>query len=408
MVISGYSAAAAYPGWVLVPLTNAPRDYAWGSRSLIAALEGRPPADEPEAEVWFGDHPSDPSEVADGSGRTLDAWIAEEGAAHGVTGRLPYLLKLLAASSVLSIQVHPSKGQAEEAFAREAALPADAVRNYADDNHKPEMIVALSDRFEALCGLRDLDETRRLLRALGEPAAPLLSRLTSAAGLAEAIGWLLSGEAQDVVDAVIAALADAQSTEFSAELANARRLAVWYPADPGVVVALLMNLVVLHRGESVFLRAGMLHAYVSGLGVELMAASDNVLRGGLTPKRIDVDELLRILDPTPGPVPVVLPVSAHNGTRGVDAFPADVPDFQLLRARVAGPADAVIRPAGPLIVLATAGAVTVEGAEGALELTPGRAAFVTPDEAEVRISGEGEAFVAQPGTTAAPAGRPAV
>ncbi|MER7796916.1 mannose-6-phosphate isomerase, class I [Microbacterium sp. NPDC096154] len=382
---------------MLVPLTNAPRGYAWGSRSLIAALEGRPPSAEPEAELWFGDHPSDPSEVGDGSGRTLDRWIAEEGAAHGVAGRLPYLLKLLAAASVLSIQVHPSKRQAEEGFAREASLPADAVRAYADDNHKPEMIVALSDRFEALCGLRDLDQSRRLLEALGQAADPLRERLADEAGLRAAIGWLLSGDARPVVDAIIAALADARSTEFAAELANARRIAVWYPHDPGVVVALLMNFVVLRRGESVFLRAGMLHAYVSGLGVELMAASDNVLRGGLTPKRIDVDELLAILDPTPGPVPVVLPVAADNGTRGVEAFPSDVPDFQLLRARVSAGSGAVIRPTGPLIVLATAGSVSVETESGTLAVTPGRAVFVTPDETEVRISGDGEAFVAQPG-----------
>ena len=383
---------------MLLPLTNAPRDYAWGSTTLIAALEGRPESAGPEAEIWYGDHPSDPSEVADGSGLTLDRWIATEGAAHGVTERLPYLLKLLAASQVLSIQVHPSKEQAEEAFAREAALPADAPRNYADDNHKPEMIVALSDRFEALSGLRELEGTRRLLAALGEAAEPLRARLTDAQGLAAAIGWLLSGEAGDVVAAIEAALADAQSTEFAAELGNARRLARWYPGDPGVVVALLMNYVVLHRGESVFLRAGMLHAYVSGLGVELMAASDNVLRGGLTPKRIDVDELLRILDPTPGPVPVVLPVTAGGGSRGVEAFPADAPDFALLRARVSEGSEAELHPQGPLIVLATAGSVTVTGGAGLIDLLPGRAAFVTPDEETIRISGSGEAFIAQPGT----------
>jgi mannose-6-phosphate isomerase len=392
---------------VLVPITNAPRDYAWGSRSLIAALQGRPESADPEAEIWFGDHPSDPSELDDGSGLTLDRWIADEGAAHGVDGRLPYLLKLLAASSVLSIQVHPSKAQAEEAFARESQLPEGAARNYADDNHKPEMIVALSDRFEALCGLRELGATRRLLESLGEAADPLRRRLTDQDGLAAAIGWLLSGDAQEIVDAITAALADAQSTEFAAELANARRLAFWYPGDPGVVVALLMNYVVLHHGESVFLRAGMLHAYVAGLGVELMAASDNVLRGGLTPKRIDVDELLRILDPTPGPVPVVLPVSAGDGARGVEAFPADVPDFALMRARVSGASPAVIRPSGPVIVLATQGAVVVEGAGAAVDLTPGRAVFATPDEPELRITGEGEAFIAQPGSADAEAGRQA-
>ncbi len=368
---------------------------------MIATLEGRDPADSPEAEVWFGDHPSDPSDLADGSGLTLDRWIADEGAAHGVTGRLPYLLKLLAASTVLSIQVHPSKAQAEEAFTREAALPEGAARNYADDNHKPEMIVALSERFEALCGLRELDATRRMLAAFGDAAEPLRRRLTDEAGLASAIGWLLSGDARDVVHEITAALADVQSTEFAAELANARRIAVWYPDDPGVVVALLMNYVVLRKGESVFLRAGMLHAYVSGLGVELMAASDNVLRGGLTPKRIDVDELLRILDPTPAPVPVVLPVAADNGSRGVERFPADVPDFALLRVRVSGGSEAIVRPSGPLIVLATQGAVSVGGAHASLDLAPGRAAFVTPDEAELRISGDGEAFIAQPGSPSA-------
>ncbi|WP_203137799.1 mannose-6-phosphate isomerase, class I [Microbacterium sp. JZ31] len=388
---------------MLLPLTNVPRDYAWGSRSMIAALEGREAAEGPEAEVWFGDHPSDPSDLADGSGLTLDRWIADEGAAHGVAGRLPYLLKILAASTVLSIQVHPSKAQAEEAFAREAALPDGAERNYADDNHKPEMIVALSERFEALCGLRDLDATRRMLASFGDAAEPLRARLTDERGLASAIGWLLSGDAREVVGAIIAALADAQSTEFAAELANARRIAVWYPDDPGVVVALLMNYVVLRKGESVFLRAGMLHAYVSGLGVELMAASDNVLRGGLTPKRIDVDELLRILDPTPGPIPVVLPVAADNGSRGVERFPADAPDFSLLRARVTGGSDAVLRPSGPLIVLATQGTVSVGGAHSSLELRPGRAAFVTPDEPEIRISGDGEAFIAQPGSASAAA-----
>ncbi|GGH37618.1 mannose-6-phosphate isomerase, class I [Microbacterium album] len=385
---------------MLVPLTNVPRDYAWGSRSLLASLQGRPLAVRPEAEIWFGDHPSDPSDLADGSGRTLDQWIAQEGAQAGVGGRLPYLLKLLAAAAPLSIQVHPSKAQAEEGFAREADLPADAPRNYADDNHKPEMIVALSDRFEALCGLRELEATRRLLAAFGDAAEPLRGRLTGPDGLRDAIGWLLSGEASGVVDAIVAGLGDAQSTEFAAELANARRIAAVYPGDPGVVVALLMNFVVLHHGECIFLRAGMLHAYVSGLGVEVMAASDNVLRGGLTAKHVDVAELLAVLDPVPGPVPVVLPVTAANGSRGVEAFPADVPDFQLLRARVSPGADAVIRPAGPLIVLATAGSLSVSGASRSLDLAPGEAALVTPDEAEARIAGEGEAFVAQPGRPA--------
>ena len=140
---------------MLIPLANDPRDYAWGSTSLLADLEGREPADHPEAEVWFGDHPGDPSETPDG--RTLDRWIADEGAASGIDQPLPYLLKLLAAASALSIQAQPSKAQAEAGFAREeaAGIPRDAAeRTYRDDNHKPELIVALSETFRALAGLQ--------------------------------------------------------------------------------------------------------------------------------------------------------------------------------------------------------------------------------------------------------------
>ncbi|MGV9769757.1 mannose-6-phosphate isomerase, class I [Microbacterium sp. NPDC003461] len=377
---------------MLIPLTNQPRDYAWGSRTLIAVLEGREPSAGPEAEVWFGDHPSDPAEL-DG-GITLDRWIAQDGPSRGVTGPLPYLLKLLAADSPLSIQVHPSREQAQDGFARERGLPEGAPRNYADDNHKPEMLVALSDRFEALCGLREVAASRRLLEALGPAAHPLLERLTGDDALPAVLAWLLSGDAQPTVDAIIAALPEARSDEFADALGNARRIAASYPSDPGVIVALLMNYVVLHHGEAVFLRAGMLHAYVSGLGVEIMAASDNVLRGGLTPKHIDVDELVRVLDARPGPTELVRPVAV---AAGLEEFPVPVPDFALLRARVSDGDAAAVTPQGPAIVLATAGEVRVACGEEQLELHPGAAAFVTPDGGELRISGDGEAFLAQPG-----------
>ena len=147
---------------------NTPRDYAWGSTTLIAELEGRTPTGAPEAEVWFGDHPGHPARVPDG--RTLGEWLASADAPEGTPERLPYLLKILAAGSPLSIQAHPSKAQAEEGFAREeaAGTPRDAAtRTYRDANHKPEIIVALSDRFLALAGLRELAATRRLLDAVG-------------------------------------------------------------------------------------------------------------------------------------------------------------------------------------------------------------------------------------------------
>ncbi|MGO1768892.1 MAG: mannose-6-phosphate isomerase, class I [Microbacterium sp.] len=379
---------------MLTTLTNAPRDYAWGSRTLIASLEGRQAAPGPEAEVWFGDHPADPAELSDG--RTLDAWVSESGARYGIDGRLPYLLKLLAAASPLSIQVHPSKDQAEDGYTRERALAADAVRNYADDNHKPEMVVALSPRFEALSGLRRAADSRRLLAALGPAADPLIERIGDDDAIAGAIGWLLSGEAGETVDAIIGALDGAQSTEFAATLANARRIATAYPSDPGVVVALLMNHVILRQGEAMFLRAGLLHAYMAGLGVEIMAASDNVLRGGLTPKHVDVPELLSILDATPGPVPVVLPVSANGGSRGVERFPSPVADFELMRARVSPRTEARIVLRGVGIVLVTDGDVTLSQAGQELVVLPGHAALVTPD-APLELSGDGTAFIAQPG-----------
>jgi mannose-6-phosphate isomerase len=378
---------------MLVPLSNEPRDYSWGSTTLIADLESREPSGRAEAEVWFGDHPADPAETPDG--RTLDSWLADEGAALGAPAALPYLLKLLAAASALSIQAHPSKPQAEAGFAREeeAGIPRDAPeRTYRDANHKPELIVAVSETFRALAGLRDLEATRRLIGELGPRARPLADRLAAPdASLATVIGWVL-GEAGDDVREIIAAASDTHLAEFAAELALVRELDAAFPGDPGIVVALLMNLVTLRRGEGLFVPAGVLHAYLEGLGVELMAASDNVLRGGLTPKHIDVAELLTVLDEAPGPVPVT---SAREVAPGVDRYDVPVADFALKRVRSA----ATLPVDGPAIALATAGCVRVEGAvSGAwVELSPGQAVLVTPDEERIRVTGEGELFVALPG-----------
>jgi len=382
---------------MLVPLTNDPRDYAWGSATLIAELEGREPSGRPEAEVWFGDHPGDPAETPDG--RTLDVWLAEE---RG-TESLPYLLKLLAAASPLSIQAHPSKAQAESGFAREesAGIARDAAdRTYRDANHKPELIVALSEEFRALAGLRDLEATRRLVADAGEGARPLAERLESAdASLSAVIGWVLSDEAGHDVRAIIDAASSATSAEFAAEFELVRAMQAEFPGDPGILVALLMNLVTLRRGEGLFVPAGVLHAYLSGLGVELMAASDNVLRGGLTPKHIDVAELLTVLDASPGAQPIVRPRATAPG---VERFDVPVEDFALDRVRVSPDSDARLTIAGPAIALATAGDITVTGGVtgSAQSLVPGRAVLVTSDEQSLLVSGDGEVFVAVPGSAA--------
>ncbi len=374
---------------MLRSLMNVPRDYAWGSPSLLAELEGREPSGAPEAEVWFGDHPGDPADL-DGGG-TLDEVTG---------GTLPYLLKLLAAARPLSIQVHPTKEQARAGWARESALPLDDPRrNYRDDNHKPELLVALSERFESLSGLRPVADTLRLLDALDDVPGvrSLRERLTGAADpLGDAIGWLLGGEAQTAVDEVIAAVrraADGPAGQEHPSLRAVAAIAETSPGDPGVVVALLMNHLVLRRGEGVFLRAGLLHAYLSGLGVEIMAASDNVLRGGLTPKRIDVPELLAILDTTPGEVPVLRP----EGDEAVTTYSVPVPDFALRRVRLDGEPIAV-EVDGPTMVLATGGAVRVATESGAdIALRVGAVAFADAEERRLTLSGTGEAFVATPG-----------
>lgn len=371
---------------MLLSLSNTPRDYAWGSRTLIAELEGRPPASAPEAEVWFGDHPGDPADVENGS--TLDAVTG---------GKLPYLLKLLAAADPLSIQVHPTIQQAQDGWAREASLaPADPTRNYRDANHKPELIVALSDRFEALGGLRPVDEAISVLRSFpqGQGISALIDKLSAGGDvMRESIAWLLSGDASDTVAEIEAALESADRSAESENIAAIRAVAQRNPGDPGIVVALLMNYIVLARGEAIFLRAGLLHAYLAGLGVEIMAASDNVLRGGLTPKHVDVAELLAILDTTPAAVPVLRPWA----TGAVVEYPVDIDDFSLRRINVDG-APVEVSVSGPAIALSTGGLITVSGVDALPRaIGVGKAIFASEDERTLVFAGNGEVFLATPG-----------
>lgn len=377
-------------------ISNQPRDYAWGSTTLLADLEGRTADGRPEAEVWFGDHPGCPALVGDGSGRTLDAVRADAEAP-----RLSFLLKLLAAGSPLSIQAHPSRAQAIEGFAREeaAGIPRDAgERTYRDDNHKPELIVAVSDVFRALAGLRPLEQTRLLLDGLGDAAgvralADRLSGEDETAALRDTIQWLLSGGAQAEVDDVIEAVRGADDEAFAVELTALRGIADAYPGDPGVVVALLMNVVELRRGEAVFVDAGVLHAYLEGLGVELMAASDNVLRGGLTPKHIDVAELMTIVDTSTSAPPVL---AAKPVADGVSVFDAGIADFALWHVTVSGGSTDVALN-GPAIAVSTTGGVTVTAGGSAIALGAGGAVYADEAEEAVTVSGTGEVFIAQPG-----------
>jgi mannose-6-phosphate isomerase len=403
---------------MFVPLDATPRDYAWGSTTAMAELLGTTPSGAPEAELWLGAHSGRPTPIAAQApvsehGDLAEWFAAEPRTALGDLDDLPFLLKILAAAHPLSLQAHPSLARAGEGFADEErrGIPIDAAnRNYKDPLHKPELIVALRDGFEALCGFREPAATDALLADLTSTAPTAEQRaqieelragLAAPDGLRTTVARVLGEPAQDLVAAIVAAAAadghsgDSPSPEFAAERALVARLADEYPGDPGIVVATLVNLVTLSAGEALYLPAGNIHAYLDGIGIELMAASDNVLRGGLTPKHVDVPELLDVLDFEPRPVPRLEPTRLADG---LDLFvPWDVPDFELLRADVRA-ADAGDTPEfdlpGPAIVIVTDGQVTITGATGSTTLDRGQYAFVTPDEKRLGFTGSGTIFVA--------------
>ena len=402
---------------MFVGIINTPRPYAWGSTTAIAQLLGHKASGGPEAELWLGAHPGSPSVILDptqtGGATDLAAWIAADPVTTlgrlAASGRLPFLLKVLAAASPLSLQAHPTLEQARAGFDRENVLgiARDAPeRNYKDAFPKPELIYSLSPAFDALCGFRPLHEVRALLTALidaslsmedpqPQPLEDLLDSLSgSDVALPETFEWLISrrtGVATLV--SLVTTLASRGVAGYDAEMATVSTLAEEYPGDPGIVISLLLNRVSLAAGEALYLPAGNIHAYLSGLGIELMSASDNVLRGGLTPKHIDVLELLSVLDFTPAAVPYL---HSTSPSESVAAFTPDDADFELLR--IDGMfLDASVVLTGPAIALCTAGEVSISGAASSASVVLGDALYITPDEAGLRFTGSGTVFVATTG-----------
>ena len=396
----------------LYEIENVLRDYAWGSTTAIAALLGRPESGRPEAELWIGAHPDSPSVARvpeDGTATALDALISRDPehflGADSVARfgpRLPFLAKVLAAAQPLSLQVHPSLEQARAGFARENAegLAADAPnRNYRDDNHKPEMIFALTP-FEALCGFRPAARTREILQhvaaafdaAEGEAPAlvgALLEDLGAAdesAGLRAAFERLITGGssvAGDTALVVAALLSGAPLAPYETELATVISLNEKYPGDPGVLISLLLNRISLQPGEAVYLPAGNVHAYLHGLGVEVMASSDNVLRGGLTPKFIDVPELLRTIDFQPVAVPML---PAERTVMDQELFRPPFEEFQLQRIELAPDAGPVpLAQSGAAVVIVVAGDIYLDSPKGDLRLSRDGSAFLAAAEAPVNV-----------------------
>lgn len=346
---------------MFVPIANEPRDYAWGSRRLLADYLGRAPSGRPEAELWFGAHPGCPARVTAGEHAGLDLPAAVE----ELGGRQPaMLLKVLAAAEPLSLQAHPDAVRAREGYAREedAGIPRGAPqRSYRDPFPKPELVVAVTP-FEALSGYRPQADAERVFDALARVDARL-APVAEHVRAGDALAWLLS-PAPAVRAAVAAAtgrLAEIESV-LPVEADTVRRLAEAHPGDPGILAALLLNRVSLVPGEALFLPAGNLHAYLAGLGIELMGPSDNVLRGGLTQKHVDVDELLAVVDTTP----LVDPRLAAIELDGAMAYRPPAP-FELRRIE----GEHRIEGGRALLLAVTPAEVEVDGATHALAASEG-------------------------------------
>jgi mannose-6-phosphate isomerase len=402
-------------------LRNAVRPYAWGSRTTLARLLGREvPAPHPEAELWMGAHPGDPSMLAgpDGTERSLLDVVASDpvgqlGSAVSARwdGRLPFLLKILAAEEPLSLQAHPSAEQAAAGFAREEALgvPRDAAtRNYPDPTAKPELLCALTE-FHALAGFRDPHRTVKLLRAIESPGLTAYTDLLAAEPNSEGMRalfttWItlpqpaLDKLEPELLDACVAQVRE--HGEFELECRTILQLGEAYPGDAGVLAALLLNRVVLAPGEAIFLPAGNLHSYLQGAGVEILANSDNILRGGLTPKHVDVPELLRVLDFSCRDMPVLR--GEPSGRRWVYRPPA--PEFELSRIEwsAADGADVALDGGMPRILVCTEGAVCVVAAGTELSLRQGQSLWVPASDPPVALRRLGDsraqAFMATVGT----------
>ncbi|NUL44029.1 mannose-6-phosphate isomerase, class I [Cellulosimicrobium funkei] len=436
------------------------RDYAWGSATLLAELQDRTPTGRPEAEMWMGAHPGAPAGAVPASDPecapvALDELLSADPARllgeAARYGRLPFLVKLLAAGRPLSIQAHPALEQARAGYAAEeaAGVPVSAAhRNYRDDNHKPEMIVALTP-FAALCGFRSAVDAGTSFSRLAHVLAENTEDDAGSAGLADAASGAASasiapaafdappaeasvaqtvasyadlllhgGEEPDRdgvdggggpalervfadlldpagnwssgtwVTAVVAALKQApRALDEDLNLSTAVGIAEHYPTDPGVLVSILLNRVDLAPGQAIHLPAGNVHAYLHGLGVEVMAASDNVLRGGLTPKHVDVAELRRVVAFESVPVPYCTPASEGDGHL---VFRPPFEEFQVERLDLPAADGTTLSARGPVLAVCTAGQVRVESGADVALLTPGESVFLTAADAATIVHGTGE------------------
>ena len=404
----------------VLPMVNAVRRYDWGSTTLLPALRGETGDGRPEAEIWMGAHPDDSSQLVtpDGTELVLADLLADSGAAVAGPGvvaqhgdRLPYLLKLLAADAPLSIQLHPDAAQAAAGYADEeaAGVPRDdPARCYRDPYAKPEMLVPLGP-FVALVGLRTPAAARRLLAQVGPATDAVVVDDDHTDGSLETVRRLLSlpaGERRALADAAAAAAARYADPAAAGDAATGdawtwvTRLVERYPEDPAVVMPLVLEVMTFRAGEAVYLPAGVLHAYLYGLGVEVMGASDNVLRAGLTSKHVDVALVVSTARSATEPARRLQAVPTGDGW---ERWAAPVDAFDLRRRRVGADRVACATSGGPEIILCVEGRASVSAGGSSVPLPPGASAFVPASTTEITLSGPAVVFRCAVPATARPA-----
>jgi mannose-6-phosphate isomerase len=378
-------------------LINSVQNYAWGSKTALTDLYGiANPDQQPMAELWMGAHPKSSSKIdVHGEVKSLrDAIDGDKTALLGSRvaerfGELPFLFKVLCAAQPLSIQVHPNKQASEIGFAKEnaAGIPLDAAeRNYKDPNHKPELVFALTP-FLAMNAFREFSEIVSLLQPVAGAHTSIAHFLENpnAEGLSQLFASLLNMQAEEKAHA-LAVLASALNSQQGEPWDTIRLIAQFYPDDSGLFSPLLLNVVKLNPGEAMFLFAETPHAYLQGVALEVMANSDNVLRAGLTPKYIDIPELVANVKFVAKPAAELLTQPVKNGAE-LD-FPIPVDDFAFALHDLSSSETAVGQQSAAILFCVEGEAILSKG-EQRLVLKPGESAFIAANESPVSISGVG-------------------